>query len=517
MDRLICGDVGFGKTEVAMRAAFAAVHDGRQVAILAPTTVLSFQHFETFKKRFKGWPIEIRALNRFVAPADVKSTLTAVKEGKVDILIGTHRILSKDVLFKNLGLLIVDEEQKFGVTHKERIRKMRVAVDTLTLSATPIPRTLNMSLVGIRDLSFINTPPVDRLPTRTYTCKFDQETIRKAVTSEVARGGQIYFIHNRVQSIYGIADELRAFLPDVRIRVAHGQMEEDELEQTMVAFFNHEIDMLVCTTIVESGVDVPRANTIFVDNAHQLGLSQLYQLRGRVGRSKQRAYCYLLIPKGKNIDKEAQERLRVIQENTALGSGLVVAQHDLELRGAGNILGEEQSGTVDLVGYELYMDLLNETLAEAKGEAPTDIELEPEINLRIPALIPDNYISDIRLRLSYYKALSNIRSQDDLSELEDDLKDQFGPIPEQVLNLMGLMLLRLKCKHLGIKDLATSLKALSLIFTDRTPLRPEIVIQLAMRENKKYSIAPDSRLSIRMNQISIQRIFEELDYLETLV
>lgn len=516
MDRLICGDVGFGKTEVAMRAAFEAVHDGRQVAVLAPTTVLSFQHFETFKKRFKGWPIEIRELNRFVSPADVKKTLQDTKEGKVDILIGTHRVLSKDVQFKNLGLLIVDEEQKFGVTHKERIRKYRVAVDTLTLSATPIPRTLNMSLVGIRDLSFINTPPVDRLPTRTYTCKFDQETIRKAIKAEIARGGQVYFIHNRVQSIYSVADELRGFLPDVRIKVGHGQMDEHELEQTMVAFFNHEIDVLVCTTIVESGVDVPRANTIFVDNAHQLGLSQLYQLRGRVGRSKQRAYCYLLIPKGKNIDREAQERLRVIQENTALGSGMVVAQHDLELRGAGNILGEEQSGTVDLVGYELYMDLLNETLAEARGEQPPDIELEPEINLRIPALIPDSYIPDIRLRLSYYKALSHIRSQDDLSELEDDLKDQFGPIPEQVLNLMGIMLLRLKCKHLGIKDLTTGLKTLSLIFTDKTPLRTEVIIQLAMRENKKYSIAPDSRLTIRMNQISLQRIYEELDYLETL-
>lgn len=517
MDRLICGDVGFGKTEVAMRAAFAAVHDGRQVAVLAPTTVLSFQHFETFKKRFRGWPVEIRELNRFVTPAEVKKTLADTREGRVDILIGTHRLLSKDVTFKNLGLLIVDEEQKFGVLHKERIRKMRVSIDTLTLSATPIPRTLNMSLVGIRDLSFINTPPVDRLPTRTYTCKFDRETIRKAIQAEVNRGGQVYFIHNRVQSIYGIADQLRTLLPDLRIRVGHGQMEESDLEQTMVAFFNHEIDVLVCTTIVESGVDVPRANTIFVDNAHQLGLSQLYQLRGRVGRSKQRAYCYLLIPKGKNIDREAQERLRVIQENTALGSGMIVAQHDLELRGAGNLLGEEQSGSVDLVGYELYMDLLHETLAEAKGESPPDFELEPEINLKIPALIPDTYIADIRLRLSYYKMLANLGSQEELSEIEDDLKDQFGPPPEQVLNLLGLMLLRLKCKHLGIRDLTTGLKSLSLIFTERTRLKPEVVIGLAMRENKKYSLLPDSRLTVRMNQISIQRIYEELDILERLI
>lgn len=516
MDRLICGDVGFGKTEIAMRAAFKVAQERKQVAVLAPTTVLTFQHFETFKKRFKGWPLEIRALNRFVSPSEVKKTLLETKEGKVDILIGTHRILSKDILFKDLGLLIVDEEQKFGVTHKEKIRKLRASVDTLTLSATPIPRTLNMSLVGIRDLSFINTPPVDRLPTRTFTCKFEPETIKKAILAEVNRGGQVYFIHNRVQSIYGIADELRQILPDLRIRVGHGQMDEDELEQTMVAFFNHEIDVLVCTTIVESGVDVSRANTIFVDNAHQLGLSQLYQLRGRVGRSKQRAYCYLLIPKGKNIDKVAQERLRVIQENTALGSGLIVAQHDLELRGAGNILGVEQSGVADLVGYELYMDLLNETLAEAKGETPTDIDLDPEINLRIPALIPDSYIADIRLRLSYYKALSNIKSQDDLVELEDDLKDQFGTPPEPVHNLMGIMLLRLKCKQLGIRDLTTGLKNLSLVFSEKTPLKPEVVIQLAMRENKKYSLLPDSKLSIRMNQISITRIFEELELLEKL-
>ncbi len=516
MDRLICGDVGFGKTEVAMRAAFKVAQDRKQVAILAPTTVLSFQHFETFKKRFHHWPLEIRALNRFVDSKEMKKTLSDIKDGKVDILIGTHRILSKDIAFKNLGLLIVDEEQKFGVVHKEKIRKMRSSVDTLTLSATPIPRTLNMSLVGIRDLSFINTPPVDRLPTRTYTCKFESETIKKAITAEVSRGGQVYFIHNRVQSIYGIADELRNLLPELRIRVGHGQMNEDELEQTMIAFFNHEIDVLVCTTIVESGVDVGRANTIFVDNAHQMGLSQLYQLRGRVGRSKQRAYCYLLVPKGKTIDKIAQERLRVIQENTALGSGLIVAQHDLELRGAGNILGVEQSGAADLVGYELYMDLLNETLSEAKGEEASGIELDPEINLRIPALIPDTYIPDIRLRLSYYKMLSHLKSQDELVELEDDLKDQFGPIPEPVLNLMGVMLLRLKCKNLGIKDLTAGLKNLSLIFSEKTPLKPETMIQLAMRENKKYAIAPDSKLSIRMNQISISRIFEELELLEKL-
>jgi transcription-repair coupling factor (superfamily II helicase) len=513
MDRLICGDVGFGKTEVAMRAAFKCAQDRRQVAVLAPTTVLSFQHVETFKKRFAGWPVEIRALNRFVSNAEIKKTLADLREGKVDILIGTHRILSKDVVFKNLGLMVIDEEQRFGVIHKEKIKKLKTSVDTLTLSATPIPRTLNMSLVGIRDLSFITTPPVDRLPTRTFTCKFEPETIRKAILSEIQRGGQVYFIHNRVQSIYSMLEELKSIVPEARIRVGHGQMNEGELEETMVAFFNHEIDVLLCTTIVESGMDVSRANTMFIDNAHQLGLSQLYQLRGRVGRSKQRAYCYLIIPRGKTIDKDAQERLRVIQENVALGSGLRIAQHDLEMRGAGNILGEEQSGQVNLVGYDLYMDLLNEALSAAKGEDSSTMDLDPEINIKVPALIPDKYIPDIRLRLSYYKVLSNINSQDELSDVEDELKDQFGPLPEQVLNLMGVMLLRFTCKQLGVKDLSTGLKTLSLAFSDKTHLKPETAIALAMRENKKYSITPDSRLIVRMNNPNISNIFDELEHL----
>ena len=517
MDRLICGDVGFGKTEVAMRAAFAAVLNKKQVAVLGPTTVLTFQHFETFKKRFHGWPVEIRELNRFVSNADVKKTLAELKAGKVDIIIGTHRLLSKDVEFGDLGLLIIDEEQKFGVAHKERIRKMRVGIDTLSLSATPIPRTLNMSLMGIRDLSIINSAPVDRLPTRTFICKFDEDTIRKAVTSEIARGGQIFFIHNRVQSIYGLADEIRKIVPEARIRVGHGQLDEDELEKTMIAFFNHEIDILVCTTIVESGMDIPRANTMFIDQAHTLGLSQLYQLRGRVGRSKQRAYCYLLLPRDKKIDKDAQERLKVIQENTALGSGIRIAQYDLELRGAGSILGENQSGHINAVGYELYMDLLNEAVANLKGEELQEIELDPEINLRVPAMIPEKYISDIRIRLSYYKALADIKSQDDLEKIEDELKDQFGEIPDPTLNLMGLMLIRSQCRDLGVKDVSAGLKNISLKFSERTKMKPETAISLAMRDNKKYSITPDNRLNIRMNNITWPAVFEEISYLLKLV
>lgn len=517
MDRLVCGDVGFGKTEVAMRAAFQAVSAGKQVAVLAPTTVLTFQHLETFKKRFSGLSYNIRSLNRFVSTADQKVTLKELKEGKVDILIGTHRLLSKDVVFKDMGLLIIDEEQKFGVTHKEKIKKMRVDVDTLTLSATPIPRTLNMSFTGLRDLSIINTAPVDRVPTRTFISKFDTELIRKGIQSEVARGGQVYFIHNRVQSIYGVADEIRQILPGVRLRVAHGQMNEEELESAMLAFFHHEIDVLVCTAIVESGMDVPRANTMFIDQAHMFGLSQLYQLRGRVGRSKARAFCYLLLPRDKKIEKDAQERLKIIQDNSALGSGIRIAQYDLELRGAGNILGDDQSGHVNSVGYELYMDLLNEALAEAKGEDLPDRELDPEINLRVPALIPDAYISDIRIRLSYYKALSDIASNEEMDRIESELRDQFGPLPEPVVNLMGLMLIRKQCKDLGVRDISAGAKNISLIFTERTKLKPETAIQLAMRENKKYSITPDQRLNIRMNSITWSNVYEELTYLLTLI
>ncbi len=516
MDRLICGDVGFGKTEVAMRAAFKAVEDGFQVACLAPTTVLTFQHLRTFENRFRDWPTRVTALNRFVSPPEIRKRLQMIKAGEIDIVIGTHRLLSKDVAFKNLGLLIVDEEHKFGVKHKEKIRQLKAAIDTLTLSATPIPRTLNMSLVGIRDLSLINTPPVDRLPTRTFLCRFDGETIRKAIQAEVQRGGQVYFLHNRVQTIERVASEIQQLIPELRIKIGHGQMDEDQLEKTMLSFFNHDIDVLVCTTIIESGMDVPLANTMFINDAHTFGLSQLYQLRGRVGRSKQRAYCYLIVPNHKNLDAHAQERLKIIQENTALGSGIQIAHYDLELRGAGNILGDEQSGHIEAVGYDLYLDLLEHELSTLKGEAPGVEELEPEINVRIPALIPDNYISDIRLRLTFYKKMSEISSLEVMETLEESLRDQFGPLPEPVSNLMGLMLVRQQCKTLGIRDLSSAMKTISLAFTDRTPLTPEKVIRLTSQTNKKYTLTPDSRLIVRMNTIAWPNIHEELTYLISL-
>ncbi|MCB9072678.1 MAG: transcription-repair coupling factor [Bdellovibrionaceae bacterium] len=512
MDRLICGDVGFGKTEVAMRTAFIVASQKRQVAILAPTTILTLQHYETFQKRFKSWPLNIAVLNRFVANAEASEILQKTREGKIDILIGTHRLLSQDVQFKNLGLLVVDEEQKFGVKHKEKIRLLKNNVDTLAMSATPIPRTLNMSLLGIRDLSLINTPPVDRLPTRTFVSKFDFTTIKKSVDAEIKRGGQIFFLHNRVQSIYGLADELRSHLPGIRLGVAHGQMEEDALEKTMVSFLKKDLDLLLCTTIIESGVDIPSVNTIFIDQAQALGLSQLYQLRGRVGRGKQRAFCYLLVPRSGQLDTVAKERLRILQQNTALGSGIQIAQFDLELRGAGTLLGEEQSGSADAVGYELYMDLLEQAIHEARGEAVVP-EIEPEINLRIKALIPHSYMPDIRVRLSYYKALSSIHSIDEVDRIERAVNDQFGHPPEEVLNLFGIMMIRHQCKELGIRDVSAGAQAISLAFTEQTRMPVQKIVELTALPNKKYALTPDNRLKVRMNAISWQNVFDELNYL----
>ena len=386
----------------------------------------------------------------------------------------------------------------------------------MILSATPIPRTLNMSLMGLRDLSLIHTPPVDRLPIRTFICHYDKQTITKAIENEISRGGQVFFLHNRVQSIEVVTSELRELLPNVRFSVGHGQMDESQLEKVMIDFLDHKIDVLVCTTIIESGIDIPRANTMFINEAQQFGLSQLYQLRGRIGRSKERAYCYLLIPRNKILDPDSQERLRVLQENTELGSGIRVAQHDLEIRGAGDFLGENQSGHINSIGYELYMELLEETIREQKGEPLKNESIEPEINVPIPAYIPDKYISDIRIRLAYYKVLSDIKSSEDLDYIESDLQDQFGKIPDKVLNLMGLMLIRKDCKDLGIRDLSSGKNVITLSFTEDTPLSSNKVVELSLRENKKYSITPDNRLKIRINDIQWPRIYDEVSYLKTL-
>ncbi len=517
MDRLVCGDVGFGKTEIAIRAAFKAVQDNRQVAVLVPTTILAFQHFDSFVKRFRSFNYKIASLSRFTSNKDSKEIIKNLKDGKIDILIGTHRLLSADIQFQELGLLIVDEEHRFGVIHKEKIRKLKANIDTLAMSATPIPRTLNMSLVGIRDLSLITTPPEDRLPTRTFVCKHNNETIKKAILAEVARGGQVYFVHNRVQGIYLKEQELKELLPDVRIRVGHGQMNENELENIMIGFFKHEFDVLLSTTIIESGIDNPKANTMIIDNAHQFGLSQLYQLRGRVGRSKERAYCYLVIPNNFVIDKVAQERLRIIQENTALGSGFKVASHDMELRGAGSILGDDQSGHVNIVGYDLYLELLESALAEAKGEKSIEEEVEPDINIPIPALIPDKYILDIRTRLAYYKAMSEAKDHHAMSLIEEELKDQFGLLPPEVVNLMGIMLIRRACKDLGVRDINATKTSVTLAFTQHTSVAPEKMVSLAVGQHKKYRLTPDNRLVIKISTVEWSIILQELEQLSRLL
>ncbi|MGE3973086.1 MAG: transcription-repair coupling factor [Bdellovibrionales bacterium] len=513
MDRLICGDVGFGKTEVAMRAAFRVVQEGKQVAVLVPTTILAFQHEETFRKRFKGWPIKIASLSRLTSNKDVTKNLTELKAGQIDIVIGTHKLFSRDVEFKNLGLLIVDEEQRFGVVHKEKLRKLRADVDTLTLSATPIPRTLNMSLMGIRDISLISTPPQDRLPIRTFIFKNNPDIIKKAVTSEIQRGGQVLYVHNRVQSIYTLEQELKELLPGVRIRVGHGQMESKQLEDTILSFFKHDYDLLLSTTIIESGMDMPRANTMVVDRPEMFGLSQLYQLRGRVGRGNERGYCYLMIPP-KGIDAHAQERLKVLQENTALGSGLKVAQYDMELRGTGDILGESQSGHANMVGHELYLELLEEAIHEAQGEPYKNALPEPEINLRIPAFIPDEYMPDIRIRLSIYKSLSDANSPQDVERIEEDLRDRFGPVPPEVLNLLGVILIRNECAKISVKELNVSSKNLLLNFHDKPVFSPEKIIQLALTQAQKYKLQPNNRFAIKLEEQDWAKVFEELAVLK---
>lgn len=509
MDRLVCGDVGFGKTEVAMRAAFHCVWNKKQCMILVPTTILCFQHYENFQNRFKRWPITIKSLSRLISRKEEKQILQDLKSNKIDILIGTHKLLGRNVFMNNLGLLIIDEEQRFGVSQKEKIRKLKTGIDTLALSATPIPRTLNMSLTGLRDLSLITTAPQDRLPSRTFVCQFEPEMIQKAILSEVQRGGLIFYVHNHIQSIYEEERKLKKMLKNVRIRVAHGQLLEKDLEQIMLDFFHQEFDLLLCTTIIESGIDIPQANTMIINRADKFGLSQLYQLRGRIGRSNKRAYCYLLLPESGLINPVAQERLKTLQEHSDLGSGLQIAHYDLELRGAGNLLGEAQSGHIEAVGYDLYLELLEEMIAEAKGEESL-MQIEPEIHIPISALIPDAYMPDIRVRLAFYRKLSKINDMKEIDIIEADLRDQFGEPPESVLNLLGIMSIRYVCRHLGIRDLRVGRKNLSLIFTEQTPLSGQKVAELAMKQRKKYQISPDHRLTIHLKNLDWPSIYEEL-------
>ena len=442
MDRLICGDVGYGKTEVALRAAFKAVQDSKQVAYLVPTTILAQQIYNTFVERMKGFPVNIALLCRFRTPQQIRKSLDDLKAGRVDVVIGTHRLLSKDVEFRNLGLLIVDEEQRFGVTHKERIKNLKKNVDVLTLTATPIPRTLHMSLVGIRDMSVLEEPPIDRVPIQTYVMEYNDELVREAINRELARNGQVYYVYNRVNNIADVAGHVQKLCPEARIAYAHGQMSETQLEDIMLRFINGEVNVLVSTTIIETGLDIPNANTMIIQDADRMGLSQLYQIRGRVGRSNRTAYAFLMYRRGKMLTEESEKRLKAIREFTQLGSGIRIAMRDLEIRGAGNVLGAEQHGHMEAVGYDLYCKLLNTAVKEEKGELQEQPSFDTQIDCDIDAFIPDTYIPNESQKLDVYKRISSIETEEDYSEMQDELIDRFGEIPKPCANLLRIALLR---------------------------------------------------------------------------
>ena len=491
MDRLLCGDVGYGKTEVAMRAAFKAVQDGKQVAVLAPTTVLSFQHFESFKKRFANFPVNIDLISRFRTTKEQKDTLERTAEGKVDILIGTHRIFSKDIRFQDLGLLVVDEEQRFGVRHKERLKQMRSAIDVLSMSATPIPRTLHMSLIGLRDMSVIETPPKDRMAIQTIVAKFDEKLVRTAVEMEIERQGQVYFVHNRVETIYELAAKIRELVPSARVVVGHGQLPEAELERVMLAFMNGEYDVLCATSIIENGLDIPRANTIIINRADRHGLSELYQLRGRVGRSNRRAYSYLLIPPEQQLTEIARRRLAALKEFSDLGAGFKIAALDLELRGAGNMLGGEQSGHIEAIGFEMYTTMLEEAVRQLKGEGPTE-HTGAIVNLGISVRIDDSYIPEENQRLRMYKRVAAAQTGADFEEIRAELKDRYGDIPESVGNLLAAGELRLLSEQLGIVSIDRKRTAIEEAPAPAKPAAPQPPARPAAPQTPQRYIPPSN-------------------------
>ncbi len=492
MDRLLCGDVGYGKTEVAMRAAFKAIADSKQVAILAPTTVLAFQHFQTFKRRFAAFPVRVEMISRFRTEKEQKKVLEEVEAGKVDILIGTHRILSKDVKFQDLGLLVVDEEQRFGVAHKERLKEMRKNVDVLTMSATPIPRTLHMSLVGLRDMSVIETPPKDRLAIQTTVAPFSETLVQRVIQEEMARDGQVFFVHNRVESIVSLAAMINRLVPNARVVVGHGQMRETELEKVMLKFIRDEADVLVSTTIIENGLDIPRANTIIINRADRMGLSELYQLRGRVGRSNQRAYAYLLVPPDTTLSSIARQRLAALKEFSDLGAGFRIAALDLELRGAGNLLGREQHGHIEAVGFDMYCQMMERAVAERKGESVTP-ERRATLNLGQDIRIPPEYIDSENLRLRIYKRISSVTSEEMRVEVRRELEDRFGPPPPSVENLLEYAVLKAMAEKLLVSTVDRKGDQVAIKFYDDTPLGPDKLVKL-IRKRRGLKLDPSGVL-----------------------
>ncbi len=508
MDRLVCGDVGYGKTEVGMRAAFKAVNDGKQVAVLAPTTVLAFQHYNTFRQRFQAFPVRIEMISRFRNRQEIRQVVKDTALGLVDILIGTHRLLSKDVKFRDLGLLVIDEEQRFGVGQKERLKQLKTKVDVLTLSATPIPRTLNMSLIGLRDLSIIETPPKDRLAIQTVVVKFSRNIIRSAIDLELKRQGQVLFLHNTIDTIYSIAKMVQEIVPEARVAVGHGQMRENQLEEVMMDFVSYKYDVLVSTTIIENGLDISRANTLIVNQADRFGLAQLYQLRGRVGRSSRRAYAYLLIPSEETLTSDARKRLAAIKEFSDLGAGFRIAALDLEIRGAGNLLGGEQHGHINAVGFDLYVKLLEQTIRELKGE-PTVEEVQTTIDLGVDIQIPEHFIPDANLRLWLYKRLSSVRDEYAIKNLGEEVVDRFGKYPRAVSNLFEYAALRLHAQCLRILSLDRRHNKILIKFREDTPISPERLVQF-MRREPRLSLSPEGVLSLAVPPGRSSDVFQAL-------
>ncbi|MDE2273611.1 MAG: transcription-repair coupling factor, partial [Gammaproteobacteria bacterium] len=492
MDRVVCGDVGFGKTEVALRAAFAAVQGGKQVALLVPTTLLAQQHYQTFRDRFASWPVRIETLSRFRTGKQQNAVVKDLADGKVDIVIGTHALLRDELKFKDLGLVIVDEEHRFGVRHKEKLKQLRAEVDLLTLTATPIPRTLNMSLAGLRDLSIIATPPEERLAVKTFVSEWQDALVQEACLREIKRGGQVYFVHNSVDTIERAAARLAKLVPDAEVRIAHGQMHERELEQVMLDFYHRRFNVLVCTTIIESGIDVPTANTMVIERADKFGLAQLHQLRGRVGRSHHRAYAYLIVPPRNLMTADAVKRLEAIESLEELGAGFTLATHDLEIRGAGELLGEEQSGQIHEVGFTLYTELLERAVRALKAGKQADLDAPPEhgpeIDLRLPALLPADYIADVQLRLTLYKRIADCQTDDELHELQVEMIDRFGLLPLPTKTLFRIAELKLRAAPLGVRKIEAGPKGGRLLFNDRPNVDPDTVIRLIQQQPQHYKL-----------------------------
>jgi transcription-repair coupling factor (superfamily II helicase) len=506
MDRLVCGDVGYGKTEVAARAAFQVAMEGKQVAVLAPTTILCQQHIETFERRFEGYPVQVESLSRFSSPKQAKRTLEGMATGQVDIVIGTHRLLQKNVSYRDLGLLVVDEEHRFGVAHKERIKQLKKTVDVITLTATPIPRTLQMAFTGLRDLSVINTAPADRLSIRTQVCRFDESLIREVILREVRRGGQVFFVHNRVRSIGAIAALLERILPEVKVLVAHGQMRERDLEHRMLSFMRGDADVLLCTTIVESGLDIPRANSMLINRADALGLAQLYQLRGRVGRSRRRAYAYLMVPGESALTKDATRRLEAIQDLSALGSGFRLANMDLEIRGAGNLLGRQQSGNLGAVGYETYMQLLEEAIEKLRGDV-REIPIDPEIRLSVAARLPDDYVADVSQRLVLYKRLASAADDEELARIRDEILDRYGPLPPETENLLDVIRVKIAARRLGVIAVDVVKDEIVLTAAETSRVNPKILLDLVTRTGSAVRVTPDRKIRSPLTDRSPQALF----------